>query len=73
MAQTTGAEHISETVKHLGDGTAIGVLLATWAQVLPHVASLLTVVWMAIRIYETDTVQGLIGRRRQKEESNEQD
>jgi hypothetical protein len=38
-----------------------GVLaLAAW---LPPVASLFTIVWLGLRIYESDTVQGLLGRK----------
>ena len=38
-----------------------GVLaLAAW---LPPVASLCTIVWLGLRIYESDTVQGLLGRK----------
>ena len=46
-----------EHVKTAGDATSIGVLLTTLFGFLPHIASLLTVVWMAIRIWETKTVQ----------------
>jgi hypothetical protein len=34
--------------------------LAAW---LPPVASLFTIVWLGLRIYESDTVQGLLGRK----------
>ena len=38
-----------------------GVLaLAAW---LHPVASLFTIVWLGLRIYESDTVQGLLGRK----------
>ena len=38
-----------------------GVLaLAAW---LPPVASIFTIVWLGLRIYESDTVQGLLGRK----------
>jgi hypothetical protein len=38
-----------------------GILaLAAW---LPPVASLFTIVWLGLRIYESDTVQGLLGRK----------
>ena len=38
-----------------------GVLaLAAW---LPPMASLFTIVWLGLRIYESDTVQGLLGRK----------
>jgi hypothetical protein len=38
-----------------------GVLaLAAW---LPPVASLFTIVWLGLRIYESDTVKGLLGKK----------
>lgn len=48
----------------------LGVLL----RLLPHISTILTVIWMAIRIYESATVQRLLGRRHGvtagKEQSN---
>jgi len=38
-----------------------GVLaLAAW---LPPVASIFTIIWLGLRIYESDTVQGLLGKK----------
>ena len=38
-----------------------GVLaLAAW---LPPVASIFTIIWLGLRIYESDTVQGLLRRK----------
>jgi hypothetical protein len=31
---------------------------------LPPVASLFTIVWLGIRIYESDTVQNLLGKNK---------
>ena len=53
---------ISEHTKVVGDITSFGVVSATLMSVLPPVAALLTVVWTAIRIYETRTVQKCLGR-----------
>lgn len=50
-------QNIPEQVKVIGDGTSIGVVVATLAGWLPALAALMTVVWTAIRIWETDTVQ----------------
>lgn len=47
-----------------GDSVAVGVLIAWVAQLLPQIATLLTIVWMALRIYESDTVQRAIARRK---------
>ena len=54
--------HISEDAKHMGDLVSVSVTLATIADWLPKAAALLTVIWTAIRIWETRTVQRLVGR-----------
>ena len=36
------------------------IALAAW---LPPTASLFTIIWLGLRIYESDTVQGLLGRK----------
>ena len=48
--------------KYTLDGLSITALLGALAQMLPHVATLLTVIWMALRIYEMPTVQRWLGR-----------
>jgi hypothetical protein len=35
---------------------------------LPSIAALFTIVWTGIRIYETDTVQRLLGKEKQDAE-----
>lgn len=52
----------SEPVKHAVDGGAALIAIATLAQVLPSIAALLTIVWLAIRIWESDTIRGLSKR-----------
>jgi hypothetical protein len=49
-------------VKAAGDVLSIATLLGSLASILPSVAAVLTIVWTGIRIYETDTVQGLLGK-----------
>ena len=44
------------------DVTAIAVGAGTLMDFLPSVASLLTVIWMVIRIFETETVRRWLGR-----------
>lgn len=51
-----------ETVKHIVDGLSIATVVGTLVEMLPSVAAIFTIVWTAIRIYETVTVQKLIGR-----------
>ena len=48
---------IAEDAKTVIDGLAVGGTVATLAGWLPPVASLLTIIWLSIRIWESDTVQ----------------
>lgn len=57
---------INEPSTHVMDATAIGLALAALAGYMPSIAATLSVIWMAIRIYETETVRGWI-RREQRE------
>lgn len=57
-------KHIPEGLKHLLDALSIGTMLGTLFQMLPNIAALITIVWTAIRILETDTVQRLIGNKK---------
>ncbi len=50
----------SVSIKYGFDVGSLGIVAATLTEWLPAVASLLSVVWVTIRIYETDTVQKLI-------------
>lgn len=45
------------------DVLSVATVGATLMDYLPAVAAVLTIVWTAIRIYETDTVQRLFGRK----------
>ena len=55
--------HIDEGVKHVVDGLSLVTVLGTLVDMLPSVAALFTIVWTAIRIYETDTIQKLLGKK----------
>ena len=47
-----------QMAKVAGDVGSISVLVGTLADFLPAVAALFTIIWTALRIYETETVQG---------------
>lgn len=51
-----------EQTKHVVDALSIGTVAGTLAGVLPSVAAIFTIVWTLIRIYETKTVQKLLGK-----------
>ena len=56
------AQHTTETVKHVTDGLSIITVLGTLAEILPALAALFSLVWSIIRIMETDTVRGWLGK-----------
>jgi hypothetical protein len=51
-----------DTVKHAVDALSLVTVVGTLVDVLPSIAALFTIVWTAIRIYETNTVQRLLGK-----------
>ena len=59
--------HLSEGAKITGDILSVATVLGTLAQWLPAVAALFTVIWTVIRIYETKTVQGLLGKTKKED------
>jgi hypothetical protein len=62
------AIHLDEQAKQLGDAVSIITVVGTLANLLPAIAAILTIVWTAIRIWETETVQSIF--RRNKEKTN---
>lgn len=54
---------MSDSAKHLVDAVSIATVLGTLTDMLPSIAATFTIVWTAIRIFETDTVQKLLGRK----------
>ena len=53
---------VSESTKHIVDALSVATVLGTLIDMLPSIAAVFTIVWTGIRIWETDTVQGLLGR-----------
>lgn len=58
------AQHSSETIKHAVDGLSIVTVLGTLAEILPALAALFSLVWSVIRIWETETVQNWLKRKK---------
>jgi hypothetical protein len=56
-------DHLNESTKHILDGLSVVTVLGALVDVLPAVAALFTIIWTGIRIYETDTVQRLLGKQ----------
>lgn len=55
--------NLDESAKHVVDGISVVTVLGTLVEMLPSIAAGFTIVWTCIRIWETDTVQGLFGRK----------
>jgi hypothetical protein len=56
-------DHISEPAKHVVDALSILTVLGTLVEFLPAIAALLSIVWSLLRIYESKTVQGWLGKK----------
>ena len=63
-------QHDQETVKHMIDGASILTVIGTLVEFLPAVSAVLSIIWVAIRIYETDTVQRLVGRKKENNDAS---
>jgi hypothetical protein len=57
-----------ETAKHVIDALSILTVIGTLVDMLPSIAALISIVWSGIRIYETKTVQGWLGKNSTTEE-----
>lgn len=51
---------MDEATKNIIDFASIATMLGTIGAILPPLAALFTIIWTAIRIYETKTVQQII-------------
>ena len=54
--------NFTEDAKHLIDALSIATVIGTLVDMLPSVAAVFTIVWTAIRIWETETVKRWTGR-----------
>ena len=57
-------EHLTDATKHLIDTASIATAVGTMMQLLPAIAALFNIIWTTIRIYETKTVQKLLGKHK---------
>jgi hypothetical protein len=56
-----------DATKHAIDYLAAGIAVASIAELLPAVASVFTIIWLGLRIFESRTVQGWLGRKPPKD------
>lgn len=59
-------EQVRDHLKHAVDGAALLTTVAAITKILPALAAVLSIIWTAIRIYETRTVQALVARFRKQ-------
>ena len=52
-----------ELVKATADALSVVTVVGTLLEMLPSVAAIFTIVWTGIRIWETETVQNMFGRK----------
>jgi hypothetical protein len=55
-------EMATEGTKHAIDAVSVITVIGTIGEVLPPLAALFTIVWTGLRIYETQTVQKMLGK-----------
>jgi hypothetical protein len=60
-------DHLNESTKTILDGLSVVTVLGALVDVLPAVAALFTIIWTGIRIYETATVQNMLGKKKDAE------
>lgn len=52
----------TEATKQAVDALSVATVIGTLAEILPAMAALFSIVWSVIRILETDTVRGWLGK-----------
>ena len=60
--------HMDEASKHIIDAISVATVLGTLIEMLPSIAAGLSIIWSVIRIYETKTVQGWLGKNNDAEQ-----
>ena len=59
--------NMEEPTKQIIDTLSFATVLGTISAILPPLSALFTIVWVSIRIWETDTVQQLTGRKQKRD------
>jgi hypothetical protein len=59
---------MQEGTKQVLDSVSIVTVVGTLADVLPAVAALFTIVWTALRIWETETVQRMFRKKNEQQD-----
>ena len=59
---------MEEPTKQVIDVISFGTVIGTVSAILPPLSALFTIIWVGIRIWETDTVQELVGRKQKRDD-----
>ena len=59
---------MEESTKQVIDVISFGTVLGTISAILPPLSALFTIIWVGIRIWETNTVQELTGRKQKRDD-----
>ena len=54
---------LDENIKYVIDALSLVTVLGTLIDMLPSIGAVFTIIWTVIRIYETKTVQGWLGKK----------
>lgn len=57
-----------DVVTKIGDVLSLSVLIGYFVSILPTIATVLTIIWTLLRIYEMPTVQKMIARMKGKKD-----
>lgn len=55
---------MDESAKQIVDVMSVGTMLGTLGAILPPISALFTIIWVGIRIWETETVKGFREKER---------
>lgn len=59
---------VGSEVAKVGDGLSLGAVVTAWLGIVPEVLQIVSlsvaIIWTLIRIYETDTVQRILKRKK---------
>ena len=58
---------MEEPTKQVVDMLSFATVLGTISAILPPLSALFTIVWVSIRIWETNTVQGFRNKKRKRD------
>lgn len=58
------SDKLDNLEKHILDALSVVTVVGTIINMLPSIAALFTILWTGIRIYETDTVQKILGKEK---------